>query len=204
MSNKSAEFEAFYHSVHPDPTAPAKVPVLQDGEFSLIESLPIAEYLEHKYKSSGTQLLPDNPEEVAVIKVFIDIFSNYVLGPVFKLYSADSQKSIEEAKESLERGLKVVNDFLEKYGSTNGGDYFYGAAFTMADLALIPFVLRIIPSAPAFRNIDLWTIMEKQKLDRLATWVKAGLSRPSVKQSRPSDEDILKSWSKFVKEVKEE
>lgn len=38
LANKDAEFVSTYHSINPDESAPAKVPILLDGDVRLVES----------------------------------------------------------------------------------------------------------------------------------------------------------------------
>ena len=55
------DFQDLYHTVHADPSARAKVPILQDDGFTLIESALTVEYLDSKYSSAGTRLYPEDP-----------------------------------------------------------------------------------------------------------------------------------------------
>lgn len=59
-------FSALYASIHPDPEAPAKVPILEDTDGTqLIESLTVARYLDAKYPERP--LMPKSPAEVAKV-----------------------------------------------------------------------------------------------------------------------------------------
>ena len=57
---------ALYASIHPDPEAPAKVPILEDTDgTTLIESLTVARYLDAKYPERP--LMPKSPADVAKV-----------------------------------------------------------------------------------------------------------------------------------------
>lgn len=59
-------FSALYASIHPDPEAPAKVPILEDTDGTkLIESLTVARYLDAKYPERP--LMPKSPADVAKV-----------------------------------------------------------------------------------------------------------------------------------------
>jgi glutathione S-transferase len=65
LALQSKEFQELYASINPDPSAPAKVPILVDGDVKIIESAIVCEYLASKYADQGEQLMPSDPVAAA-------------------------------------------------------------------------------------------------------------------------------------------
>lgn len=58
LSNKDAEFVSTYHSINPDEAAPAKVPILLDGDVRLVESgVIVGERTVFQWRQGGPDLL---------------------------------------------------------------------------------------------------------------------------------------------------
>ena len=202
LANKSQEFEDLYHTISPDASSAAKVPILIDGDVNLIESQIIVEYLASKYLYEGENLLPEDPADLAKAKLFIETFTSSLMGPMFALLGADSQESIHSVREKLVKGLHVLDSALKKHGKDDGGDYFLGKQFSIADVCTVTFLQRALAALPVYRDVDISKLMQEEKLERLERWCKAVLERPSAIETKPADEVIVKSWGKFVAEVK--
>jgi glutathione S-transferase len=204
LNNKDEEFKAVYSKIHPDPSAVAKVPIFQDHEtgVSLIESMVIADYLEHKYKSSGTQLLPDNPELTANIKLFIEIFNSTFTPAMFSLFQADTNAKMEEGRGRLAAAIRTIDRFLQER-SQPGGPFFMGCQFSQAEVVTIPFIQRGIATLPDYRGIDVREIVGEENAMRMKEWMEAGLARPSLAATKPTDEVIRDGMRKFLVQMKD-
>lgn len=191
-----------YASIHPDPEAPAKVPIFLDGDTHLIESIVVVEYLAQKYRNQGTDLLPTDPADTARAKLFIEIWTNYVTSALFGLYRADSTEAVDTGRAKLTAGLRMVEECLRRHGHEDGGSYFLGSNFTIADVATVPFLQRLVVTLKAYRDIDVGGIIRDEKLARLQRWMDAVLERPSALSTKPSDDVIVSSMRKFVVDIK--
>jgi glutathione S-transferase len=203
LENKSEDFQQMYKTISPDPTAAAKVPILIDGPTHLIESQIIVDYLATKYQDQGTDILPADPADLAKAKLFIETFTNHAISPFFALFRADTAEAVAAGREKLATGLTVVDACLRMHGSEEGGAFFLGEKFSIADLSTVPFLQRMIVCMPVFRGIDMWEVMKEAKLDRLVKWAETVLERPTAKETKPADEVIIKSLKKFVVEMKD-
>lgn len=202
LGNKPKHFKELYASIHPDPTAPAKVTIIIDGDTQLIESNLVSEYLDSQYQSNGPKLFPDDPLKAAKVRWFVTLFSETFQPGLFALLRADSDDALQAAQTKLDTALKNLNSFIEQHGSSEGGDFFLGQSYSFADVAATPFVHRASVALPAYRGYDLQKAIEQQDLTRLGTWLKAALARPSYKQTAPEDKKIIKSWTKFISDFK--
>ena len=132
----------------------------------LVESLVICEYLEHKYQGSGQRLLPADAGAAARVRLFIDAWGTHFMPNVFGLLKADTAEGVAAAQSKLAAGLAVLDAFITLHGSTKGGAYFLGGDYTMAEVAAVGFIQRVSIVLPPARGVDLWQMLEEQKLDR--------------------------------------
>uniref|UniRef100_A0A1J3JX12 glutathione transferase n=1 Tax=Noccaea caerulescens TaxID=107243 RepID=A0A1J3JX12_NOCCA len=56
-----------------------QVPVIEDGDLKLFESKAITRYLAEQYKDVGTNLLPNDPKERAIVSMWMEVDSNQFL-----------------------------------------------------------------------------------------------------------------------------
>lgn len=202
LQNKPKHFKDLYASIHPDPTAAAKVPIIIDGDNQLIESNVVSEYLDAQYKSTGTKLFPEDPLQLAKVRWFVDLFSESFMPGLFGMLRADSDESLQAAQTKFETALKNLNKFIEQHGSSKGGDFFLGGNYSFAEVAATPFVHRSSAALTALRGYSLEKSIEQQMLTRLSAWMKAALARASYQETAPADETIASSWKKFTGEFK--
>jgi glutathione S-transferase len=99
------DFQDLYHTVHADPSARAKVPILQDDGFTLIESALTVEYLDAKYPSAGARLYPEDPALRFKVQLFAETFTEQL--SYIGLLRADSVEAFEAAKQKFITGLTV-------------------------------------------------------------------------------------------------
>lgn len=157
-----------------------QVPVLEVGDLKLFESKAITRYLAEQYKDVGTDLLPNDPKERAIMSMWMEIDTNQFLPLastlirelIIKPYQglATDFTSVQESKEKLS---KVLNIYEARLGESS---YLAGESFTLADLHHLPpihYMLRmeeegvknLIYSRP---NVTTWV----EKMKSRAAWLK--------------------------------
>jgi glutathione S-transferase len=103
LQNKPKDFNELYASISPWGTdMSSKVPILEDENgFRMIESAVIVNYINNRFSPSNSIL---NPEERAVIQLFIDTFDK-VFGPLVVqiLRSSGDQETTKKTKEDVLR-----------------------------------------------------------------------------------------------------
>ena len=116
------------------------VPLLEDGDVKLNQTLAILEYLEDKFPDSP--LLPENLEEKMAVKAFaleiaceIHPLNNL---RVLKYIKNDLGLSEEKKLEWYHHWLREGFGPLEQRVSKTHGEYCFGNSPTWADLLLIP------------------------------------------------------------------
>ena len=71
---------------------------------------------------------------------------------------------------------QVLDDYIKNSGSQEGGNYFLGGAYSIADVYTGPLLYLGSTWVEAFRDYDLFAEARKQKLDRFVSWAEV---RPS-------------------------
>jgi glutathione S-transferase len=131
-----------------------KVPVLEEGDLVLPESAVIMEYLEERVPEPA--LLPASAEERALARVWIDRFDDR-LGEVYYAVRRGAREQDE-----LEAQLEVLNTALV------GQPYLTGSAYGLADIAYIPWILRLESALgltiEAFPALSDWVERLSQRL----------------------------------------
>ena len=144
-----------------------KVPVMQDGEFTLFESMAISKYLANKENSS---LYPQDLQQKAVVDQWIDfcnihvqaawtrVFFNRFLAPIIGQEVDDN---------SLNFGLKMLDQYFPILDNQlSRSKYLAGDELTLADINLLAI---LDPSEVAeidfslYQNLQNWFQELKQK-----------------------------------------
>jgi glutathione S-transferase len=133
-----------------------KVPVLEEEDFVLPESIVIMEYLEERYPEPP--LWPADPAERAAGRLLVARFDE-LSRPYYAL-----RRGEESARERLDEELALLDSLLA------GRPFLTGREFGLADAAFLPWILR----AETMLGVDL------DAHTALAEWVARAGERPSV------------------------
>ena len=120
----------WYHEVLPS----GKVPLLEDGEFRIWESMIILEYLEESYPEPA--LYPGSPGEKAMVRLEMEQFSGKFIGGFY---------GVLRAQESAKRDEMVgeMTSLLEDWSDKVPTDGFFGGADPgLFDIAIYPWFNR--------------------------------------------------------------
>jgi glutathione S-transferase len=156
------------------------VPVLVDGDFRVLESLAILDYLEAKYPDPP--LLPKDPATLATVRMAQMVTINELLPAIAQLIIYDNPSD----KSDYAR-LRVINtlSFLEQL--LGDRTFFAGEQLTFADIVAGTLVCRLPDlgiSLMDYPQLGVWS-------DRL-------LSRPTWQQIQLSSEE----WSSFKRHLR--
>ncbi|MGI9657966.1 MAG: glutathione S-transferase family protein [Gaiellaceae bacterium] len=130
-----------------------RVPVIeQPGKPLLPESRVIMRYLDECFPEPA--LMPDAPEERALVDVAFEQFERRMSNPYYRL------KSGRAGAEELESSLDELDAELGQH------DYLVGSSYSLADIAYLPWIIRaeLLLNLPVrdYRNLAAW-------LERLET-----------------------------------
>jgi len=111
------------------------VPAVEYKGKALYESLVICEFLEDAYPSHTPHLLPEDPYDRAIARIWIDFVGKSFLPAFFRLLQSQEKEKQDEARKDLYAALGQLS-------SKRKGPYFFGNDFTLVDVAIAPWAAR--------------------------------------------------------------
>ncbi|TYQ28392.1 glutathione S-transferase family protein [Pseudanabaena sp. UWO311] len=160
------------------------VPVLVDGDFRVIESLAILDYLEAKYPTPS--LLPTDAIALAKTRMAQLVALNELLPAFIRLIINEDNQTERSTDWELAR-LRAINTLVFLENLLGDSLYFAGEQLTMAEIVAGTFVYRM-PSL----GIPL------TDYPKLQVWSERLLLRPAWQQIELS----LEEWSNFKRHIK--
>jgi len=163
-----------------------KVPVLQDGEITVYESLAILAYLERKQPEPA--LFGSNAQEAAAIWQRICELDNYtataimgVVRPILFDSGSPQLSEIEESAADTHRELKSLDDHLA------GSSYLTGERLTAADIVFLPMLQYLIrASAKQQIGSDSFGFLPlERRYGNIAAWLKRIEAMPGYDNAYP-------------------
>jgi glutathione S-transferase len=136
-----------------------RVPVLEEDGFVLPESLAIMEFLEERWPEPA--LMPPDAADRALVRVLFARFDD-----LSDAYYDARRGTDPDAPARLDAELDKLAGLLEDQ------PYLAGSAYTLADIAYVPWILR----AESLLGVDV------RRRDALAGWLARLEERPAVAQ----------------------
>jgi glutathione S-transferase len=153
------------------------IPVLVDGDFRVIESFAILDYLEAKYPTPA--LMPDIPEAIAKVRM-VEMVSLNELVPAINPLTKEMMGFGQESPEAIAQAKQKAGVVLKFYGDTLGdADFFGGVQLTLADVVAGTF-------SPWFEKLGL----PMQDYPTLQRWTARLMERPAWQKTQPTDEAL--------------
>ena len=159
--------QALYATVHPNPAARSKVPILEIGEPGepgyqvgvphhsptpeyhhtvslsqiLVESDVVARYVARRWASQGTALIPDDPGEEGRMDLFVSTYMELLAPTYMELLAAKSDEQCDKQFGKLVLGLRAVDRALTMHRTANcTGPFVLGERFSLAETLTAPCV----------------------------------------------------------------
>lgn len=174
------QFESEFLSLNPF----SHVPVLVDGDFRVIESLAILDYLEAQYPSPS--LLPTDAKALARVRMVQMVTLNELLPAIFRLL-VGKENSNEKSIELEYAQLRATNtlSFLEEL--LGNFYYFAGEQLTLAEIVAGTLIHQMPGLGITLTNYP-----------KLNDWSEQLLTRPTWQQIELS----LEEWSSLKRRMR--
>ncbi|KAI7894971.1 thioredoxin-like protein [Mucor mucedo] len=172
----------WYKDINPE----TKVPALTTEGQNIAESLVIIEYINDRFPEA--KLLPKEAIKRAHVRFGIEYFASKITAGFNKYAFNYKGEGAREAYEvDVNAALVRFNEILTQQSAT--GPYFLGEEFSLADIAVAPFVLRLY----AFNKLILkgYEFEAVKSHSRLAEFIKGVTSRASVQETYAGDEKFV-------------
>lgn len=101
----------------------------------MYESLIICEFLEDAFPTPSPHLLPANPFDRALVRLWTDHVNKQIVPAYMRLIQAQGAEKQGALLEELNKALRTLCGQVK-------GPYFFGEEFTLVDVALAPWVMR--------------------------------------------------------------
>jgi glutathione S-transferase len=163
-----------------------RIPVLVDGDFTVVESLAILDYLEAKYPEPA--MLPKDAKDLAIVKM-VQLVTINELGPA--LYPLSSEKmgwgipelqAIAKAKEKVETVLTFFEGLLDDR-------HFFGSSTLTYAECVAGTVIPLLP----------WVDVSIDGYPKIQAWCDRLMSRPSWQQTQFTTPDLAAFFSRRQK-----
>ncbi|KAG1463809.1 hypothetical protein G6F56_005207 [Rhizopus delemar] len=184
----------WYGKINPE----LKVPAFTVGGQNIAESLVIIEYVNDRFPEKN--LLPQDPLKRAYIRYFIEFFSTKINSEFFKyLFNYKGEKAFENYEKNVSEAFERFNELLVQQSSS--GPYFLGNEYSLADIAIAPFVARILGFNKLF--LDGYEFEALKKYPRITEFFTGVLSRPSFNETYCGDQAYIDILAKKFNVVKQ-
>lgn len=130
-----------------------RIPIIQDGDYTLNDSSAICAYLDAAYPGENTHLLPEDPksrgyalwiEEYADTALFSEI-SEGVFRPIFITQLLGKPADVEKVRDTIANRLPIPLGYLET--QLEGKDFFVDDRLTLADISVFAQLVNLEHSA---------------------------------------------------------
>ncbi|TBU39043.1 glutathione-S-transferase [Dichomitus squalens] len=111
------------------------VPAIEYTGRALYESLIICEFLEDAFPDHEPHILPSDPFDRALVRLWTDHVSKQIVPGFMRLVQAQDSQKQREYLEEFNKALRTISAQVK-------GPYFLGEQFTLVDVALAPWVVR--------------------------------------------------------------
>lgn len=175
----------WYKKLNPNESVPT-LTAGEDNKKVFFESNLIAQYLDSVGSPSGS-LMGSTPYQRHRVDFFLSEVGDLIgafYGVLRDPFNAEKRKSLDDNIQYLEG---IIGDTQKK------GPFYLDDAFSMADVALLPFLIRMKSVLAYYAGYDIFAKAPRMK----ALW-EAGKDRPSVAADTTTPEEYIRFYLKFV------
>ena len=177
----------WYLKINPRGKVPAiKIPT--ENNAVVYESAIICEYCCDT--QPDTTLMPADAMSRAEVRLLNDHCDTVLTPAQFTFFMNKDEDKDGELSADLEKALLVYEEQLEK----TGGPFLMGEHFTLADVHVLPFMLRLVVSLRQFKQYEI----PVDKFPKLLKWYELCSQRDSVQAASLTDEKIHELYSMFL------
>eukprot|EP00931_Biecheleriopsis_adriatica_P110254 TRINITY_DN84502_c0_g1_i1.p1 TRINITY_DN84502_c0_g1~~TRINITY_DN84502_c0_g1_i1.p1 ORF type:complete len:281 (-),score=36.27 TRINITY_DN84502_c0_g1_i1:88-930(-) len=161
-----------------------QLPAVENGGDQLCDTSVLLEYIHEVF--SGPPLLPTAPYSRAQVRFWSKHVDQAIVPNYDRLLAAHDPEARTLARDDL---LRALADFEAAMAPLREGPFFLGDDFSLADLNLAPWWLRMCSVLRAYRKFD------PSPFSRLQAWYEAVEARPSFARTAVDPEKLIEELS---------
>mmetsp|Transcript_91450 Transcript_91450/g.237022 ORF Transcript_91450/g.237022 Transcript_91450/m.237022 type:complete len:333 (-) Transcript_91450:71-1069(-) len=161
-----------------------QIPALDNDGEHVQDSLILLEYIHEAF--DGPPLLPTTPGLRAKVRLWTKFVDLHIVPHFDRLLAAHDAGTRAEARQQMMDGLALFEAAMAPEAE---GPFFLGDDFSMADIALAPWWLRMVTVLRAYRKFD------PHSCPRLQAWYEAVEARPSFQRTKIDPERLIEEFS---------
>ena len=171
-----------------------KVPAVRDAASGLVvfESHVVNEFLVERFgaeRAAGAALMPPAALDRARVRLWNEHLDSQLAPAHFTLLMNKNATDEPAKRAALDAALQHYEDHLV-------GPYLCGDAFTLADVAALPFFERLTFSLRHFKQYDA---IDARRFPRTAAWLERAFARPSFVTTKRPEESLVELYETFLR-----
>jgi glutathione S-transferase len=179
------QFEPEFSAINPF----HRIPVLIDGDLTVVESLAILDYLEAKYPTPA--LLPTEAKALGIVRMVEMVTLNELLPPTFPLtrqllgVPGDTAEKLEQSQQQIAAVLRFFEGLL-----ADNNSFFAGEQFTLAEVVagtLVPVLAMFGISLHEYPKLQAWC----DRLMMRSSWQQTEVSQAEIAAKIPIMQKLL-------------
>ncbi|EDQ92516.1 uncharacterized protein MONBRDRAFT_35576 [Monosiga brevicollis MX1] len=174
MDNKPAWYQA---KVNPSGT----VPMLVVDGVPIFESLIVANYMNN---AAGGSLWPTDPLKKSHVEAIIAKFDSKCTGALYQVVRNRDPSKDAELKASLKSAYEDLEALYTQFKADPAKPYLMGDDLSMAEIAMMPFLDRMVPTLEHYRSFNLFREAQIPNLQRA---YEVASARPAFVKTRFPD-----------------
>ncbi|XP_013385982.1 glutathione S-transferase U20 [Lingula anatina] len=163
-------------------------PAIHHKGRAVYESTVCIEYIDEAWPHEP-RLMPSDPYDRAYVRMWADHVNKKIIPHIFGMIVKQTPEEQEQAKKDALDGILAYTQAMR-----DGGPYFLGAQFSLADIVLGTFA-SIFFCMEHYRGFK---VPETEQFARYHTWINAVKSRESWQKVLPSREKVLEDWRPYA------
>ena len=161
--------------------------IIHDGK-CVYDSQICIEYIDEAWPG-GKALLPKNPYERALVRMWSDHIAKKIVPPFYALLMKETEKERQQSKDAILNNIMLLTEAM-----SNDGPFFLGKHFGMVDVMLAPWAIRFLALLKTMRNFE---IPDDATFERYHRWWNAVKELEAVTKTVQPQDKLMAKYQRY-------